>query len=153
VLLYLVRHGEAGGAATDAARPLTRDGRQQTARIANEAARRSVAIDEIRHSGRLRARETAEILAAELAPTRPIVAVDGLHPGDDVEILGYSLSEESGALMLVGHLPFMGYLTGFLLKGDSDRAPVPFSTATMACLRRRGGTWELLWVVNPEDCE
>ncbi len=152
MLLYLVRHGEAGAAATDAARPLTGYGRDQVARVAREAARRLVVVDEIRHSGRLRARETAEILAAELAPAAKPVATEGLHPGDDVEVVGWGLSEESGALMLVGHLPFMGYLTGLLLDGDADRAPVSFATATMASLRRDGESWELLWVVNADAC-
>lgn len=151
MLLYLVRHGKAGGATTDAARPLTRYGRDEVARLARKAASRSVVVDEIRHSGRLRAAETATILAAELAPSTPPIEVDGLHPGDDVEIFGYSLSDGSGSLMLVGHLPFMGYLTGFLLKGDADRAPVSFTTATMASLRRDGEEWELLWVMNAEE--
>lgn len=151
MIVYLVRHGEAGRAFVDAERPLTEAGREDVARVAARATERGVAIPEIRHSGRRRARETAEILSEALRPPAGIVEVAGLHPSDDPESIALSLDAEPDPLMLVGHLPFMGCLAGLLVTGDAERAPVPFAPATMACLQLDdpGERWRVAWVISP----
>ncbi len=147
--LLIVRHGEAGSAFNDAARTLTDAGRADVAGVADALAARDVHVRQIRHSGRVRARETAEILAARLEPAAGVIETPGLHPEDPVEPMAMSLFGECDSLMLVGHLPFVAHLVGRLTQGDARRTPVNFPTATVACLQGEDDRWELAWVERP----
>ncbi|MCP4037487.1 MAG: phosphohistidine phosphatase SixA [bacterium] len=147
--LYIVRHGEAGLAPTDAARALTERGRAEVEQVAAALERRSASVRQIRHSGRERARETAEILATRLDPPAGLIQTDGLHPDDPVEPIAMSLFGERESLMLVGHLPFVGRLVGLLTTGDANRCPVNFPTSTVACLRGEDDRWEIAWTEHP----
>jgi len=66
--LYLMQHGEARPEQEDPARPLTDRGRAEVERVARAAARLDLGIAQVIHSGKLRARQTAEIVAACLEP-------------------------------------------------------------------------------------
>ena len=147
--LFIVRHGEAGAAATDAARELTAQGIREVQEVALCARERGVKIAEIRHSGRIRAEQTARLLADTLDPVGGLISTPGLHPDDPVEPVAQSLFGERSSLMLVGHLPFVGRMCGLLIQGDEERAPVSFPTATLACLSGEDDRWDLSWVVHP----
>ena len=147
--LYLVRHGRAAEGAPDSARPLTPRGRAAVERMAAHLARSGVRVLEIRHSRRLRAAQTAAVLADAIGPRTPPREVGGLDPMDDVEDVARDLAIEELPLMLVGHMPFLGRLTSRLLAGSRDRAPVAFPTAGVACLRRERDLWVLEWHLGP----
>jgi phosphohistidine phosphatase len=147
--LFIVRHGEAGPAVSDASRELTEAGGREVEQIASAVGKRGVEVAQIRHSGRVRARQTAQILADVLKPPQGLAEMPGLHPDDPVEPLAQSLFGERDSLMLVGHLPFVARLTGLLVHGDEERAPVQFPTAAVACLRGEDDRWELSWVLHP----
>jgi phosphohistidine phosphatase len=89
--LYLVRHGEAMSEAEDPERPLTARGRQEAQRVSAVAARLGLRLAEIRHSGKRRAAETAEIFAGALGVRERVVAVAGLAPNDDVRPIAAAL--------------------------------------------------------------
>ena len=59
VWLYLVQHGEAVGESVDPNRPLSAHGRATVEQVAACAARLGLKVDQIRHSGKLRAEQTA----------------------------------------------------------------------------------------------
>jgi len=61
VLLVLVHHGDAVGPQIDPRRPLSDEGRRQVEALSRDAAARGVKPDVIWHSGKLRARQTAEL--------------------------------------------------------------------------------------------
>lgn len=147
--LYIVRHGEAGSAASDAARLLTEHGRAEVEAIAAAMSRRAASVRQIRHSGRVRARETAEILAETLNPPAGVIEIPGIHPDDPIDPVALSLFGERDSLMLVGHLPFVARLVGALTLGDENRSPVRFPTATVACLQGEDDHWELAWTEHP----
>ena len=48
--------------------------------MADWAARMGIKVDEIRHSGKRRAEQTATIFAKHLNPSRGVIAVKGLNP-------------------------------------------------------------------------
>ena len=149
--LYLVQHGLAKSKDEDPERPLTADGGQAVERIGAWASRRGLAVDEIRHSGKRRAAETAEILGSHLGPpSRGVSAVTGLAPLDDVHPVGHGLDGETGAIMLVGHLPFLARLAGLLLAGSAEASPVSFTNGGIVCLERGDQGWALAWAVPPE---
>jgi len=80
MLLYLVQHGEAKREEEDPARPLTDKGKSEVEKIASFIAKTGIHIERILHSGKLRALQTAEILASHLKPPRGIEQADALDP-------------------------------------------------------------------------
>ena len=148
--LYLVQHGEAKSKAEDPQRPLTERGREEVQRVAEFAAKAGLKINQIRHSGKRRAEETASILAKHLSPAEGVLAVPGLAPMDDVRPIAQALRKETAPLMLVGHLPFMDRLAGLLVTGEASRSAVRFRMGGIVCLEGAGDDWAVKWVVTPE---
>jgi len=70
--LYLVQHGAAKTESEDPRRSLTSEGRRAVERMADFLSTLHVSLDRIEHSEKLRARQTAEILAARLRPIEGI---------------------------------------------------------------------------------
>jgi phosphohistidine phosphatase len=149
-IVYLVHHGEAVSKDEDPARPLTQAGWLAVERIAGWAAAADVRPDEIVHSGKLRAEQTAEILADYLMPAKGTSIRRGLGPDDDVRPLADSLAAADRTLMVVGHLPFLGRLVSQLVVGDADRPVVQFEAAGLVGLQFRDGLWTITCVVDPE---
>jgi len=148
--LYLVQHGEAKSEAEDPQRPLTNRGREEVQRMAAFAARAGLKVNQVRHSGKRRAEETASILAEHLSPAGGVQAVSGLAPMDDVRPIAQALPKETAPLMLVGHLPFMDRLAGLLVTGDPNCSVVRFRRGGIVCLEGAGDDWAVKWVVTPE---
>jgi len=147
--LLLVQHGEARSSDEDPDRSLTDAGIRTTRKMASWLAKQSVDIEEIRHSGKKRAAQTAEIFAGRLAPAKGSVAVPGLNPDDDVVSFAGQLDPSCGPLMLVGHLPFLGRLAGALVTGDPERSIVAFANSGIVCLEKAGESWSISWAVVP----
>lgn len=151
--IYLVQHGKAHPKEVDAQRPLTDHGRQETERVATMAARLGLEVNQICHSGKTRARQTANILGAALLPVSGVVAAVGLDPRDDVRPVAARLADEPGPVMLVGHLPFLARLAGFLLTGDANQEVVRFHNSAIVCLVRASARWQVDWVLTPQMTE
>ena len=151
--VYLVRHGKASkdpAIPTDAERPLTERGRADAEGIARLVAQAGVQVHQIRHSGLLRARETAEIFGKHLHPPGGIIAVSGLLFDDPVDDLARDLALETEPVMLVGHNPHMERLTAALLQVGADQTPVRFATSSAACLEYGEGAWSVMWALSRE---
>ncbi len=151
--VYLVQHAEAMSEDQDPQRPLTDLGRQHARWVGGLAARMEVEVQQVRHSGKTRARETAEILGDALNPPQGVVAASGLSPLDDVEPVAEDLEDGSGSIMLVGHLPFMERLAGRLLTGDAREPVIDFTNAGIVCLERTVDRWQASWIITPRIAE
>jgi len=150
---YLVRHGEAKSEEEDPARPLSEQGREGVRRVARKATAMGVKAAEILHSGKLRAKQTAEILAEHLSLSNGLSQKEGLKPLDDPGIAKEILEKSPEPLMLVGHLPHLSHLVSLLLSGDPEKGMVYFETGAMVCLSRAENvenSWTLKWVISPE---
>jgi phosphohistidine phosphatase len=107
--------------------------------------------ERIAYSGKLRARQTAELLAAALAPGIVLEIMAGLNPNDPVEPLARRVADLTSDVMLVGHLPFMGKLVAHLVAGDERKLVAAFVPGTVVCLERGdAGHWAITWMVRPE---
>lgn len=148
--LFLVQHGEAKPETEDPARPLTDRGRREVEQVARAAVRTGVRAVRIAHSGKLRARETAEILAAALHPPDGVAELVGLSPMDDPTIAQAAIGEMTEPALLVGHLPHLSRLVSLLLVGDPGRELVAFRMGGIVCLARSDGPWRLKWILTPE---
>ena len=106
----------------------TRCGRSRPAdssRSTNLAARggaRGAKPHVIWHSGKLRARQTAEAYWRACNPLAQFTAERGLLPGDPPAWIADRLLAEEGEVMVVGHMPHLPRLLRLLLAGRSGRA-------------------------------
>jgi len=148
--LYLVQHAEAKPEQEDPARPLTDRGRREVERVARAAARAGLQVAHIAHSGKLRARETAEILAAEVSPPGGVAQLAGLAPMDDPAIAQRAVEELTEHTMLVGHLPHLSRLASLLVVGDPALDIVAFRMGGIVCLEHQEGRWQVGWALTPE---
>ena len=148
--LYLVQHGRSLSKQEDPEQGLSPDGIDEVVRIAEVARQYGVPVTEIKHSGKKRARQTAEIFAQELNPAQGIEYMEGLKPMDDVVPVARELSSDRN-WMLVGHLPFMERLTTFLLTGITDRPLFKFQNGGIVCLDDvpDSGGWVIRWALMP----
>lgn len=151
--VYLVQHAEAMSEEQNPERPLTELGRQHTRWVADLAARMGVEVEQVRHSGKTRAEQTAEILGDALGPAEGVAAVSGLSPLDDVNPVAEDLTASSRSVMLVGHLPFMERLAGRLLTGDARQPVIDFTNAGIVCLEKKVERWQATWIVTPQMAE
>jgi len=150
-VVALMRHGDALSTAEDPSRPLSVVGRQHVERVASWLGTVEWRFAEVRHSGLLRAQQTAEILAWRLgARIGRTARMDGLCPGDDPERAAGELEADRRAVLVVGHLPLLGRLTSRLLTGDPDRMEIRFTDAGLVLLEPRPGTWKLVGCVCHE---
>ncbi len=148
--LYLVRHGKAERAgATDWARALSERGEQDARNVAALAARLKVEVDQIHHSGLVRAEQTAAIFAEKLAPPQGVVEVTEMTPMDDVAHTAQELARLSRPVMLVGHLPHLERLAALLVTGDPNGSVVQLRTGSMLCLEPDDARWRVSWLVTP----
>ena len=141
-MLYLVHHAEAAESQVDPQRPLTGAGRQHAERLAGEAARRGVRPAAIWHSGKLRARQTAEIFWRACNPLAELTAVRGLQPTDPVDWIRDRLLEEQD-VMIVGHLPHLPKLLETLVRESRQ-----FPTHGLVALEWDGAAGREVWRVS-----
>jgi len=149
--LYLIQHGEATTEEVDPSRPLTAKGRSDVQKIAFFLKGAGVAPSLILHSGKTRARQTAEIIAAQLGPDCRLKEREGLAPNDPVSAFANELSGRDNHLMIVSHLPILGKLVSTLLTGPESKNVVAFRQGGVVCLQRNEDrSWQVAWMVTPE---
>ena len=149
--LYLVRHGNAVPKYVEKGRPLSNLGRQQVAALADFLREAEVRVQRVYHSGKLRAQQTAEMLATVVLPGGMIEQMDGLLPNDNPLAMAAQAEAWGDDVMLVGHNPYMEHLTARLTTGKVNHLVAYFETATAACFQYTGGgRWAIVWVIPPE---
>jgi phosphohistidine phosphatase len=140
VMLFLVHHADAVGPDVDPQRPLSAVGRAHAERIASDAASRGVKPAVIHHSGKLRARQTAEPFLRLCNPLAEFSAIRGLQPDDPPQWIKEIVANESRELMLVGHMPYLPRLLTLLVTGGA--APlIEFPLHGLVALERAGESW------------
>lgn len=145
--LYVIQHGAALPKDVDAERPLTEEGRSNVAALADLLSAQVVSVASIQHSTKLRAKQTAQILADVLGGR--MVEVDGLAPDDPVEPWLNSLCQTGEDVALVSHQPFVGRLATRLLTGRDEPVAVAFEPGTALCLTEVSGAWVVQWLLPP----
>jgi phosphohistidine phosphatase len=149
--LYLVQHGDAVPEQLHPERPLSAAGRRDVEAVARLLASNGIRAQRVAHSGKLRAQQTAELLAAALAPGTVSETMTGLNPNDPVDPMARSIAEWTSEVMLVGHLPFLGKLVARLVAGDERKPVAAFVPGTVVCLEQgEAGHWAITWMVRPE---
>ena len=148
--LYLVQHGWSLPKDVDPEKRLTEEGIREVQRIAGVAEDYGVTVAKIMHSGKKRARQTAEIFASALKPAGGVQQIAGINPLDDPVTIAAELHAEDN-LMLVGHLPFMAKLVSFLVAGSVERPVFRFQNGGIVCLdaEPEQSGWIIRWTLMP----
>jgi len=165
--LYILRHAKsdwAAGAAEDSERPLNKRGRKDAPRMGSWMREHYLYPGIVYCSTAVRARETLEAVARELAlPQERIILLPNLYLAN-LEALLRVLREipvQESAVMIVGHNPGLDELVTYL-----SSAPVPYSDSgklmTTACLAHfklpqewndLKGKGELVQIIRPADID
>lgn len=148
--VYLVQHGEAIDKTIDPDRPLSDLGTRDAAQIGHFLQQAHVVVATIWHSGKTRARQTAEALAKYLGQGGRPIEKAALAPNDPVQPIYAELARAEEDVMIVGHLPHLAKLASQLLVGTDNAEPVKFQNAGVLCLERvEHGHWRIRWMLVP----
>ena len=158
--LFFLRHGIAVERdefdyASDAARPLTPKGKKQLRAAAAALRAMELRFDVIFSSPLVRAKQTAEIIAAELKLQKRLVFADELKPGGSakklVQTIG-GLKPLPENILLVGHEPDFSELISLLVTGNTG-AGFALKKGGLAKLEieklRVGKCASLAWLLTP----
>ncbi|WP_413737759.1 phosphohistidine phosphatase SixA [Sodalis sp. RH21] len=151
--VLIMRHGDAQlEAASDAERPLTVRGCDESRLMACWLSTRILDTDRVLVSPYLRAQQTLGVLRNELVLPDGEETMPELTPGGDVDLVCCYLqtlaNEGLGSVLIISHLPLVGYLVADLC--PQEQAPM-FATSAVACveLDAKSGKGKLEWQVGP----
>ena len=155
--IYLVRHAIAAERGDDwpddTKRPLTEQGISKFKEAVSGLKELDAVIEEIFTSPLVRARQTADLLAAGVSGRPTVKLLDALGPGHPPATVMAQLAKSAKrrCIALVGHEPDLGELAAHLI---GARRPLPFKKGgicriDMASLSTKAaGT--LVWFVTPK---
>ena len=151
--LFLVHHGDAVGPEIDPRRPLSPAGRQGVEGAAAQALARGAQPTVLWHSGKLRARQTAEAFWRACSPFAEFSATRDLQPLDPPEWIRDRLRGETRDVLIAGHFPHLPRLLALLL-AEPENPPDPRAAfpqhGVVALVSEDGGeTWREEWRLPP----
>lgn len=84
-------------------------------------------------------------------PTGKVEQINGISPNDSAEAFLQRIEFNEQDIMLVGHLPFLSYLTSLLLSREENTVKILYPTCSVVCLEQKDReAWKLEFVINPE---
>jgi phosphohistidine phosphatase len=140
--IFLVHHGDAVGPEIDPRRPLSARGRAAVERLAAEAAARGARPAVVWHSGKLRAKQTAEIFWRACNALADFSATRDLQPEDPPTWIRDRLRHQSRDILIAGHYP---HLPGVLRALDESADEFPPHGAVALETTDEGETWREIW--------
>jgi phosphohistidine phosphatase len=143
-VIYLVHHADAVGPDVEPQRPLSIAGRNHAEQLAASAAARGVKPVAIWHSGKLRAKQTAEPFLRLCNPLAEFSAIRGLQPTDPPGSIKDLVTGEQREVMLVGHMPNLPRVLTLLVRGD-ESSLLSFPLHGAIALEPVGEHWVERW--------
>ena len=147
--IYLAQHAESVDKAVDPERPISPSGAETTANVAKRLTEKRIEISAVRHSGKLRARQTAEIFAKYLEVS-DVSEVQFMNPMDDIK--GFVNQLQSNGTLYIGHLPHLDKSISHLLRSEREQGVLKFRNSAVACIELNDGAASLAWYLTPEIC-
>jgi phosphohistidine phosphatase len=147
MFLFLVHHADAVGPGVDSQRPLSPLGRTQAEAMAARAKAAGCAPAVIWHSGKLRARQTAEAYHRLCNPFAEFKMVRGLLPEDPPQYVRDLVVGETRDMLAAGHMPNIRAVLAAL---DRRAAVFPLHGVVALESTDEGRTWSERWRAAPE---
>lgn len=147
--LILWRHAEAAEGQPDLGRALTEKGRRQAEHMASYLSGRLPENTRVLVSPALRAQQTAGALTPHFI-TAPNI---GVHASPQTAIAAAGWPMAGGAVLLVGHQPWMGELAALLMTGHADYWSIKKGAVWWFSRREREGDFQtvLRLVIAPDQ--
>ena len=154
--IFIMRHGEAEShAASDAQRALTPRGRQESRLMAEWLSGQTEGgVAKALVSPYLRAQQTWDTVRAVLPVAQPEEVWDSLipegNPQPAADYLTALAADGVPSVLIVSHLPLVGYLVADLCPGT---VPPMFATSGVACIELDANTGhgKLLQIIQPAN--
>jgi phosphohistidine phosphatase len=156
MLLYFLRHASAGkstlNAKKDERRPLDEEGILQARYVGRMLANLDVQVDQIISSPLKRARQTATLVANELAFEAAVQIDDALRPEAEFDQFQEMLSryKKYDAVMVVGHNPSLTEFLDKSISGSGGSTHIDLRKGAVARVEMNGRTGTLDWLVTPK---
>lgn len=141
--LFLIHHGDAVGPDVDPQRPLSARGRLAVERLVVQAAAKGAKPAVVWHSGKLRAKETAQAFWRACNALATFAATRDLQPNDPPDWMRDRLRGEAQDLALAGHFPHIDRLLQLLTRGTAARFPLHGIVALVT--DDEGESWKEMW--------
>ena len=145
MFLYLVHHGDAVGPEVDPRRPLSAAGRSEVERIAAQAAGLGARPAVVWHSGKLRAKQTAEAFWRACNALAELSASRDLQPDDPPQRMRDRLRAEARDILIAGHFPYLPRLLALLVTGGEAGVLFPEHGVVALETLDEGQTWQERW--------
>ena len=142
-MLFLVHHADAVDGLVDPQRPLSERGHAHAEALAARVAGRNAKPSVIWHSGKLRARQTAEYFWRACNPLATFAAVHGLQPDDPPRWILDVVDSDPRDIMLVGHMPHLPRLLDELSRGSGNTHAFPAHGCV--AMEQQEGQWRESW--------
>lgn len=148
--LYILQHGEAVPKEIDPERPLSEHGNRDIRILARHMQNMGVQLGNVFHSGKLRAEQSARLIAETLSPEIQPVQTEGLNPNDDPAVIIGDIEQMNENILIATHMPFVSRLCSTLLTGttDAEFASIP---GTLFCLEKADNKWRLAYMLTPDS--
>lgn len=156
--LFIFRHGKAGkstAGTTDAARTLTRDGKDEVKKVARWMKGNNCRFDVIATSPLKRAYGTAKIVATVLGQKDRLTVWDELAPGGDPDTVCYNASHygKNAKVLIIGHEPALSTLLSTIIGGEGYGSLI-LAKAGLAKIQNYSFTkhpsGQLEWLLTPK---
>ena len=146
--LYLIHHGVAVGPEEDARRPLSNVGMAGVARVAAKAAGLGAKPDVVWHSGKLRAKQTAQEFWRACNALAEFSVSKDLQQDDPPQWMRDRLRAESRDIAIAGHFPHLPRLLALLVTGGDAGIDFPVNGIVALVTEDEGETWREIWRIE-----
>jgi phosphohistidine phosphatase len=156
--LFILRHGKAeksSDGTPDAARALTREGKEEVKKVAQWMKGNRTKFDSIATSPLKRAIGTAKIIATVLDQKDRLIVWDELAPGGDLDTVCYHASGygEHASVLVIGHEPGLSMLIS-KITADTSNDSIGLAKAGLAKIQNYSYTkrpsGDLQWLLTPK---
>jgi len=150
--VFIMRHGDAAlEAASDSVRPLTGCGCDESRQMATWLKGQKVDIERVLVSPFLRAEQTLKVVGECMNLPQDVETLPELTPCGDIGLVGAYLqalaNEGVASVLVISHLPLVGYLVSELCPGET---PPMFTTSAIACVELAAdGMGVFKWQMSP----
>jgi len=147
--LYILQHGEAVAKEIDPERPLSEQGIRDIRILALHMQNMGVQLGNVFHSGKLRAEQSARLVAETISPGIQPLQTEGLNPNDDPTVIIGDIEQINENILIASHMPFVSRLCSTQLTGtvDAEFASIP---GTLFCLEKADNKWRLAYMLRPD---
>jgi phosphohistidine phosphatase len=155
MIVYFLRHASAGNhlanTAKDERRPLDEEGILQARYVGRMLANLDVQVEQILSSPLKRSRQTASLVANELAFEGVIGMDDALRPQAQFAQFQAMMSRlrDRDAVMVVGHNPSLADFLSKTISGTGGAAQIDFKKCAVAKVEVNGRKGTLQWLATP----